>query len=1031
MIELAIRRPVATAAIYLALFSLGAWSFRLIPVEDFPDVQFPRLTVTANWGGASPEALEAFVTAPLESVVQQVGGVENVISTSEADSRGTGSTARIEIEFERDRRMDFARLDLSERIASIRDELPEGVVPSISEYTPADFREETAALLTYSVTGPFTFSRLAEIGEEDIAGRLRGLSGVSGVEVRGGSEREIAVELDPGRLAAFSIRPEEVRASIAALSEPRAPGSVELGGVQRAISVRTRALEVLDIEDIVVRMLPDAPVRVGDLGVVRDQEADPVQYWRINGQPTVSLQVFREAGTNVIGVSDHVKEELAAMAPTLPATLSLDLIHDQSEGIRVEVSDLRLRAIAAALVIVVVLMIFLRSLGAVLAVFATIGFSILIAVNFLYFGGFTLNLLTLAGLAWGFGIVVDNGIVVFENVERHRRQGLLPAEAASKGSHQVLLPVIAATLTTAIVLIPFLFLQDELRIYYLPLAFAVGFSILASLFVAFTFVPSIAARVTRAGQGATALAIGKGGREPLYIRAYRGLLGFGLDHPLVVTATCLAALGGSWHLFDNYVAKGFRWGGFGERETSVRVRVQFPRGAGLDRTDELARSFETRIAAMDGIERYETTVRPNYAFINVTFPDSLEYTAVPLLVKDRLTAHAITMSGVSLSVYGLGPGFSSGASGSSPRYSAKVLGYSYLTVQDIAEDIAERLQRFSRVRDVNPNASSSWIRQSEREFEYFVEPDRAEIGAYDLSVTQLLRFVSANIQGAPLASRLRVGGEEVRYSVKVDGYRDFDYYDLQELRIPVSRAGPFGTAEEVRLSDVADVGVRETLASIRRENQQYERTVSWEFRGPPTFGNVVRDLTLDAIHLPAGYEIDEDDSWSWSDEDERQLWLVLVFSILLIYMVTAGLFESLAAPFVVLFSLPFALIGVFLIFFYTDATFTDIAFIGTVMMGGIVVNNAILVVYHIGRLRESLPTREAIIQGTLERVRPILMTSLTTVFGLLPLVILTASADENIWNALALATIGGLLSSTVFVLVAIPVAYRYLVARRA
>jgi HAE1 family hydrophobic/amphiphilic exporter-1 len=230
---------------------------------------------------------------------------------------------------------------------------------------------------------------------------------------------------------------------------------------------------------------------------------------------------------------------------------------------------------------------------------------------------------------------------------------------------------------------------------------------------------------------------------------------------------------------------------------------------------------------------------------------------------------------------------------------------------------------------------------------------------------------------------------------------------------------------------VASVERRNVLSRIIREDQQYQRTVAWEFRGPRKLGDLIRDAVVDATTLPPGYKIEEDDDWRWSDEEKTQVYIAIIFAVLLIYMVTAALFESLSAPFVVLLTLPLALIGVFLIFFYVDAAFTRTAYIGTIMMGGIVVNNAILIVYHIGELRQSMPTREAILQGTLERVRPILMTTFTTVFGLLPLILFAQSQDENIWNSLALATIGGLISSTLFVLVAIPVAYRYVVARRA
>ncbi|WP_419948759.1 efflux RND transporter permease subunit [Candidatus Palauibacter sp.] len=1032
MIDLAIRRPVATAAIYVALFALGVWSFRLIPVEDVPDVQFPRLLVDARWAGASPEALEAFVTAPLETVIQQVGGVERVVSTSEADSRGTGSNARIEVEFERETRMEFARLALSERINSVRDELPAGVVPRVSAYVPQEFAEETEELLNFSLTGPYTPSRLGEIADEEIAAAIRGLPGVSAVRVLGAERREIAIELDRGRLEALGLRPEAVRSRIQELSTPRAPGSVELDGRQLAISVRTRALGVSDLEDMIVLARPDGPIRVGDLGQVRDQTEEPYSFWRINGQPTISLSVYRQAGTNVIRVADRVKTAMTTLAETLPAGVQMELRRDESENIREQITDLRLRAIAAALVIFLVLMLFLRSLGAVLVVFATIGFSVLIAVNFLYLGGFSLNLLTLAGLAWGFGLVVDNGIVVLENVERHRRGGTSPPKAASRGARQVVLPVVAATLTTAIVLIPFLFLQGELRVYYLPLSYAVGFSIIASLFVAFTFVPALAARVTRMGRAAEprgpgaarggASLVGGAGGEPFYIRGYRALLGFGLRHPAAVALVCLGSLGGSWYLFDTHVSKGTTWSGFGGQDTYIRIIIEFPRGAGLDRTDELVRSFEAKLATLDEVERYDARVQANFALLNAWFPDELELTSVPVVIKDQMVAYSYGFSGVDVRVFGFGPSFYGGGS-SPPNYSLKILGYSYLTVQEIADELASRLTRFSRIRDVDPNASGNWYTR-DKEFEYFVEPNRDELAAYDISVFELLDYVAANIQGRPMTSRIRVGGEEVQFAVKLDGYREFDFFDLSDLRVPVD------AEEEVRLASVANVARRDVMASIRRENQQYERTVAWEFRGPPKLGDLVRDEVVNAMELPPGYRIETSRRGYWTTEDATQMWIVLVFSVLLIYMVTAGLFESLAAPFVVLFSLPFALIGVFLIFFYTDATFTRTAFIGTIMMGGIVVNNAILVVYHIGALRRHMPAGAAIVQGTLERVRPILMTTLTTVFGLLPLVLFAPSQDQNIWNALALATIGGLISSTVFVLVAIPVAYRYIVARR-
>jgi HAE1 family hydrophobic/amphiphilic exporter-1 len=1023
MIDLSIRRPVATAAVYIALFALGAYSFWLIPVELLPDVDYPRLTVSAYWAGASPEALEAFVTAPLESAVRQVQGVRKVISTSRVDQRGTGSTTEIDIEFERDSRMEFARLDLGERIAALADELPPTVFPTVEPFVPPEFQDEDQPFLSYRLTGPYTFGELGRLGEEEIVPTLRAIDGVSEARVFGGEQRQIAIELDRNRLEALDLGPEDIQQRIGEISSPRAPGSVTLDGRSVALTVRTRLFTVDELNDLVIVSRPEGAVRLQDLGRVRDQTADPRQFVRIDGLPTVQLILYRQTGTNAVRLADRIKAHLEERSRSLPPGVELELVDDVSEDIRTQLSDLRLRAVAAAIVIFLVLLLFLRSLGAVAVVFATIGFSVLFAVNLLYLGGFSLNVLSLAGLAWGFGLVVDNGIVVFENVERHRQRGSSSPEAASRGARQVLLPVVASTFTTAIVLVPFLFLQGDLRIYYLPLAFAVGFSILASLFVAFTFVPSLAARL-RPGAGRGGYRVGpSAGDEPKYIKGYRAALGWGLRHPIVVGLVCIGCLGGSWYLFDKNVTRGVPWASFWGQQTYILITIQFPRGAGIDRTDELARAFEAKLATLPEPEQYVSYVMDQFAQIRVTFPDELEDSPVPPAIKEQMVAYSYGFSGVDVRVYGYGPSFYGGG-GSPPNYRLKVLGYNYLTVRDIAGEIAGRLERFGRIQEVDPNASGSWF-ERDREFEITIAPDRTALETHDLSVEQLLSFVSANVRTEFGGSRLRIGGDEVPYAVKVSGYRDFDLQNLRELRVPVQEGG------DLRLTDVARVEQRDVLASIRREDQQYERTVAWEFRGPIKLGDLVRDAVVDAMELPPGYRIDEDDSWRWSEEEWVQIWWVIGFALLLIYMVTAGLFESLLAPFVVLLTIPLALIGVFLIFFYANATFTDTAYIGAIMMGGIVVNNAILIVYHIGELRTRMDTQAAILQGTLERVRPILMTTLTTVLGLLPLVVFAGGQDSNIWNALALATIGGLISSTIFVLIAIPVAYRWIVAWRA
>jgi HAE1 family hydrophobic/amphiphilic exporter-1 len=1030
MIGLAVRRPVATAALYAALVALGAYSFRLIPIELLPEVSYPRLTVTATWPGASPELLESQVTAALEEAAQQVNGVRKVTSTSRADPRGTGSSATIDVEFARGTRMEFARLDLGERIAALHDAMPSGVTSSIQPYVPEEFSQQSRPFLSWQVRGPYTSTRLAEAVRDEVRPRLLSMDGVSFVRVAGGRRQVLSVELDAGRLAGYGLTPSEVAARLRALDQARPAGSVVLAGRRLDLSIRSRAASVAELDDLVLLPRPRGAVRLRDVGRVRLEEEPATSYHRIDGQPTVSLVVGRQAGSNAIQVADRVKAEVDSLRSLLPPGASLEMDQDQSKDIRAQLSDLRLRALAAAAVIFLVLVLFLRSLGAVLAVFGTIAFSVLAAVNFLYLGGFSLNVLTLAGLAWGFGLVVDNGIVVLENVERRREAGEGRLESAIRGARRVALPVVASTSTTAIVLIPFLFLQGELRLYYVPLAFAVGFSILASLFVAFTFVPSMAARLGRwrAGRPATRGPAATPGTSPFYVRGYRSLLSGALDHPFVVVLVCAGALFGSWKLFDTHVTRGVRWSDFFGQETYILVSIQFPRGAGLERTDALARSFEEKLATLPEVRRYEAYVQSRFAYLRVTFPKAVERTRVPVAIKERMVAYSYGFSGVDVRVYGFGPSFYGGG-GSPPNYSVKLYGYNYVALRDYADQLAGRLRHFSRIRNVDPNSSGQFY-ERDRAFEYALEPRRAALAGYGLSVKDLLDYVSSDVRGsAPggaLGGQVHVGDREYPFEVKLAGYQDLDVRGLQGLR--VRGAG----GREAEVGDVSTVRRREVLARIVREDQQYERTVAWEFRGPRKLGDVVRDAVLDATQLPPGYRIEKEEPYHFSSEESTQVYLALGFAVLLIYMTTAALFESLAAPFVVLLTLPLALIGVFLVFFYTDASFTRTAYIGTIMMTGIVVNNAILVVYHIGELRdrEGTGAREAILRGTLERVRPILMTTATTVLGLLPLVLFAGSQDANIWNALALATIGGLLSSTLFVLVAIPVAYDWIVVRR-
>lgn len=1053
MIRLSIRRPVAVAMAYLAVSLLGIAAWRNIAVELLPDTQLPRLYVNASWPGASPETTEALLTSPLEGAIQQVRGVEKIESET-FEEYGAGR-AQIQVQFARDTDMDFARLELSERLASLEGELPKGAgLPTVSPYVPREFQDQRRPFLEYTVTGPYTLEALRAHVEETIEPELVQTDGVGYVQVSGGRRRVLEIELDETRAHALRLNVTEVARRIHDLEYVKQAGVVESQGIQRAIAIRHRAESADEIGQTPLLTDRGRLIRVRDVARIHDTYEEPRSYYRIDGQPAVSFSIYKQAGTNTVAAADRVKAKLEELERVLPPGVRLILDYDESKDIRAQLMDLRFRALVSAGVIFVVLLLFLGSIGSALIVFATIAFSILITLNLIYFGGLTLNVLTLMGLAMGFGLIVDNAIVVLENIYRLRRSGLEAPVAAEQGAREVVLAILAATLTTIAVLIPFVYLQGELRVFYVPLAIVVGFGLIASLFVAFTFIPSLGARLLAgvapaggsevgpsgsapgpdAGEGpgtstarSGAAPVGSGGaptrpiaagrRPPFYIRLYSVLIRSTLRFPWVTVVLALAAFGGSYHLFDKYVTRGVVFRGFGASGTYIDIYIRLPRGEELERTDELARFFEQKLAPMPEVRRFVTNVRPQYAHIRVTFPDSLVHTQVPVVLKEQMVAYSHQFGGAEVRVYGYGPSFYGGG-GSPPNYSIAVLGYSYETVRQIAEDLAERLKGFSRIRDVDPNSSGRWF-DRDRATELVLRIDRRKLGLHDLTARDVVSYVSAAVQGRSQEVPLRVGGEEVLFSVKLEGSRTLDLLGLQELLIP----SPSGSS--VRLADVATLEEREVLARILREDQQYRRYVSYEFRGPSRLGDRVHETVINTTTLPPGYKLEGRQEWRWSDEERGQIYSVLAVSIVLVFMVTAALFESLRQPLCVLLTVPMALIGVFLIFFYTGATFTREAYIGVIMMGGIVVNNAILLVDHINlrRRRDGLPFEDAILQGTTERVRPILMTSATTVVGLLPLVLFSETADANIWNALGYALIGGMTSSTFLVLTVTPALY--------
>src|SRR5690606_27430662 len=466
MVRASIRRPIAISMLYLVVAALGVFAFRNVPIELLPDTSLPRLQVTATWPGASPEVVEAFLTAPLEAAIQQVRGVERITSTSREGAQG----ASIDIEFARETDMDFARLELSERIASIEDELPVGSTPPrITMYVPDEFADQQSAVLEYTVAGPYILEYLREYIEDNIVPELYTVEGVGHIDVSGGRARILEIELDERKIQSLGLSVQQVATRVSQMEIVREAGVVAApGGLHYTLAVRQAAKTPEEVNALPILTDSGRIVRISDVARVYDTFDEPRRHDRYNGNPSVFMRIFKQPRTNTVAMADSVRARGERLSTNLPTGLEIILDRDQSVQIRTQLTDLRHRAAVSAVIVLLVLLLFLRSPRAAIIVFATVAFSVLITLNVIYFSGLTLNLLTLMGLAMGFGLVVDNAIVVLENIYRRRKAGEPAERAAERGASEVVLPILAATFTTVVVLVPFIYLQGELRIYYVP-----------------------------------------------------------------------------------------------------------------------------------------------------------------------------------------------------------------------------------------------------------------------------------------------------------------------------------------------------------------------------------------------------------------------------------------------------------------------------------------------------------------------------------------------------------------------------------
>ncbi len=1003
MIRFAVARPTVVWATCVALLIAGAIAFSRLPLATRSTVELPRLQISAGMPGAAPEVIETYLTSPLEAVVQGVRGVRRVNSNSYDDF------ASITVELDARADVQMTRLAILERIELLRAELPPGVYgPTVANYVPQGLEE--APLLALTVSGPITAGALQHILTERVTPRLSAIDGVAGVQVRGGTTRGVAVSYDATMLRRIGVSPQLLSNAVNGARVVQSLGLQTRGGRTRHVVLRDQPNAVGDLATLPIRAPGGRVFALGAIATVRAEEDARGSFFRIDGVPAVVVEVTRHPGADAIRTASLLRAAIADIARALPAGVRLRIASDDSESLRDELRDLTRRGALAFAAVVLVLAVLLRRWRAVALVLGSTLVAIAATALSLYLLGVPANLLTLAGLGMGVGVLVQNALVVVQ------RLGSEASTQRADVARRIAPAVIGSTLATAVVLLPFLYLQGNARQAFLPFATAFVLALAWSVVTALLVVPAIGIGDS-ASQGSAARNTSKALRRRPWARwrrAYARVLVRLLRWRVVTLVVSIGVLGVlTWGFIEKVPRSSF--GGFGERRTTLSVGLSFPRGSDPQSLDAGIRDFERLVVGRPDVEQVRSSSRgTTSAQMYVTFTRAGGYTSVPLELQERLTQRAVLVGGASISVFGEGPGFSSGGGGGSmSSFRLRVRGYSYDGVGRIAADVQARLERIARVRDVR--MSSGGYVGGERGYQVTIVPDRAALARSGVSAAQLAASIAREIRGPAGRQLLEIGGDEMPVTVKAMGARDRSLGELQSALVPNAAESP------VHIGDLALLSEREALSTILREDQQYVLQVAYDFRGPPKLARRTHDAFVKSLAAPAGYTITDITERFGRDEDEseRGLWLVGAMGIALVLLAVALVFDSVWSAAMVLASLPLSLAGIAAAFWFTGTAFTREAAVGVVLVVGLGVNHAILVIdaaLH-ARLRGPL-TPAVVLHAMRDRAGMIVCVTLASLASLVPLSVGTDA--RQLFGAIALATAGGTVAGTLGVLFVMP-----------
>ncbi|MEW6237572.1 MAG: efflux RND transporter permease subunit [Candidatus Omnitrophota bacterium] len=1017
-----VHHPITITMFFLIVIIFGGVAFIRLPIDLMPDITYPAITVVTSYANVGPEEMEQLITRPIEETVSSIQGVEKITSNS---SEGNSS---VSVNFVWGTDLNEAANDVRSRVDRVRSRLPEDAdAPVIYKFDLSSF-----PILFLGISGKLDPVEMRDLVEHQIKYRIERVPGVAAVDIRGGQRREIHIDLDRRKLTAIDLPLDTVLASLDSENLNLPAGKVDEGDLEALVRTRGEFENLEEIRNTVIQVRDGVPILLKNLGTVEDSYEEITFVSRMEGSPVLRLSINKQSGGNTVQVVEGVLKEIERINRDMPQ-IRVFVIMNSADYIKSAIANVRNSAFYGALLAAAILFFFLRNIRSTLIISTAIPISIIATFALMYFCKFTLNIMTFGGLALGVGMLVDNAIVVLENIFRHCEGGRASGEAAAHGTEEVSDAIIASTLTTLVVFLPVVFIRGVASITFTQLSAVVVFALFCSLAVSLTLVPVMAARFLKAkkkshpGMGNDS---GKGdeyrsrGMIALIEKEYAHLLkaAFRFRWPvLILTAFLLAA--------SLYLTK---WIGVEfmpkADESEVRVNGEMAVGTRIEVVDATFQEIEKivrkavpeakMIYSQAGSSGWRSTgghrgeVRVSLVPVAQRSRSSEEICRALRPLLARIPGAIIRIrEGQGLFLFRL-------IAGGEEDAEVQIRGYDLDIARQLALRVKAEMEQVEGITDVR-------VSREEGQPEEVIRIDRAKAASLGLTVSSIARAIETSLSGTS-ATRYRQSGDEYDILVRL---KETDRLSIQDV---LDMTVASGDGRSIAVKNVVRLVRSEGPVQVEREDQERIVTVSGNISGRD-LGSVMKDIEtrIAAIPKPADFEIIPSGEYQEQQKAFRELLVGFCLAIILVYMVMAAQFESLRDPFIVMFSIPLAAIGVAITLILTHTTFNLQSFIGCIMLAGIVVNNAILLVDYTNllRRRDGMGVMEAIQVSARRRLRPILMTTLTTIAGLLPLALGLGEGGE-VQAPMARVVIGGLTSSMLITLVIIPILYVFFERRK-